>query len=267
MTSTSMNHQWQAEDYHQNSSVQSKAAADLLRALCLKGTEHVLDVGCGDGKITVTIAASLPKGSIIGIDNSPDMIKFARELFPHSHYSNLTFLLQDASEFNHSNRFDIVFSSFALQWLPVPDLFFERVYHGLKPSGYMAVTVPLGISLELEKAIAATTSTKEWSKYFEDFSPTWHFCTERKYRESLTKYPFDLIQFSAIYQTEIFPSKLDFKNYIITWFTYLHAVPEHLREAFMTEIIDKYLEMVPLEDERVRFGFQRLDFIVQKPTL
>jgi trans-aconitate 2-methyltransferase len=47
----------------------------------LRGDEHVLDVGCGDGKVTAEIARAVPRGSATGVDASPEMIAFAQKPF------------------------------------------------------------------------------------------------------------------------------------------------------------------------------------------
>jgi trans-aconitate 2-methyltransferase len=51
---------WNASDYHRNSGAQQSWARELLAKLNLKGAERVLDVGCGDGKITDEIARTIP---------------------------------------------------------------------------------------------------------------------------------------------------------------------------------------------------------------
>ena len=56
------NYQWNAADYAQHSSQQFKWACELTEKLHLHGDETVLDIGCGDGKVTAAIAARLPKG-------------------------------------------------------------------------------------------------------------------------------------------------------------------------------------------------------------
>jgi ubiquinone/menaquinone biosynthesis C-methylase UbiE len=43
----------------------------------------LLDIGCGDGKITAEIAKYLPKGRAVGVDNSNQMIKLAKSTFPN----------------------------------------------------------------------------------------------------------------------------------------------------------------------------------------
>jgi len=47
--------QWNPNDYHQSSSQQEKWAKGLVSTLALKGHERVLDIGCGDGKITAEV--------------------------------------------------------------------------------------------------------------------------------------------------------------------------------------------------------------------
>jgi trans-aconitate 2-methyltransferase len=47
---------WNAEDYAKNSSVQLQWAQELISKLALQGYESVLDIGCGDGKITAQLA-------------------------------------------------------------------------------------------------------------------------------------------------------------------------------------------------------------------
>jgi len=57
-------YQWQAEYYHKDSSEQEKWARELLAKLDIKGNERVLDIGCGDGKVSADIASRLPEGSL-----------------------------------------------------------------------------------------------------------------------------------------------------------------------------------------------------------
>jgi trans-aconitate 2-methyltransferase len=73
--------EWHASDYARQSTLQHAMAQEQLALLALEGTERVLDVGCGDGKITAEIAARLPRGSVLGVDPSRDMIEFASSHF------------------------------------------------------------------------------------------------------------------------------------------------------------------------------------------
>jgi trans-aconitate 2-methyltransferase len=68
--------EWDAPEYAQVSELQKAMAEEALALLELKGTERVLDVGCGSGRITAEIAARGPRGSALGVDSSADMIAF-----------------------------------------------------------------------------------------------------------------------------------------------------------------------------------------------
>ncbi len=73
---------WNAEDYHKNSANQQKWALELIAKLVIQGNEIILDIGCGDGKITAEIANHVPNGLVLGIDSSQEMIGFAQTKFP-----------------------------------------------------------------------------------------------------------------------------------------------------------------------------------------
>lgn len=267
MTNTALKHLWQAEDYHQHSSVQCNAAMQLLQCIQLNGNEQILDVGCGDGKITATIARHVPAGRVIGIDTSEEMVSFASRTFPKDHYPNLTFLCQDAQQFNFCAELDVVFSSFALQWVPDPSFFFKCANTSLKPSGHIAATIPLGISSELEESISTIISSPDWSIYFKTFSSKWHFVTDDKYKELLTEHQFIPHQFAVITQKELFPSRESFEKYVMQWLSYLNPLPQHLKQFFFKQVIDKYLQINPIvKNEEITFKFPRLDFIARKAT-
>ena len=66
--------EWNASEYYRRSALQKWLAARSLTGIDLSGSERVLDIGCGDGKITAEIAERLPSGSVVGVDPSAAMI-------------------------------------------------------------------------------------------------------------------------------------------------------------------------------------------------
>jgi len=66
---------WDAKDYAKNSTAQESWANELVSKLALQGNEHLLDIGCGDGKITNSIAQKLANGRVVGIDRSGGIFK------------------------------------------------------------------------------------------------------------------------------------------------------------------------------------------------
>ena len=109
--------QWNAEDYAKNSSAQLQWGQELISKLALQGHESVLDIGCGDGKISAQLALAVKNGKVLGIDLSEDMIRFASTQFPPAKYPNLSFQCMDAASIQLPDKFDIAFSSAALHWV------------------------------------------------------------------------------------------------------------------------------------------------------
>jgi trans-aconitate 2-methyltransferase len=89
-TESMKTYNWNAEDYKQHSKGQQKWARELIARLKLKGTEDILDIGFGDGKVTAEIASYVPNGSVVAIDNSISMIKLAKKNYPTGEHPNLS---------------------------------------------------------------------------------------------------------------------------------------------------------------------------------
>ena len=88
--------EWDAAEYSRRSGLQEAMAQEVLGLLDLKGSERVLDVGCGDGKITAEVATRVPRGEVLGVDASKDLITFASSHFGPAVRPNLRFEVADA---------------------------------------------------------------------------------------------------------------------------------------------------------------------------
>jgi trans-aconitate 2-methyltransferase len=129
------NYAWNAQDYAKNSTNQYAWAQELIPKLKLTGNEALLDIGCGDGKITAEIAKALPNGKVVGIDSSKEMVNLAQTAFPQNQYPNLSFQLMDARKLAFQEEFNIVFSNAALHWIVDQKVVLTGVQRGLKTGG------------------------------------------------------------------------------------------------------------------------------------
>ncbi len=159
---------WNASDYAENSSVQQAWARELIAKLELNGKEALLDIGCGDGKVTAEIARVLTEGTVIGVDSSKEMVQLAKRNFPPTSYPNLSFVQQDAQYLNFKEQFDVIFSNAALHWVLDHRPVLTGIYQALKPEG--KVFVQMGGKGNAEQLIALVEQIlqqSEWQKYFQ----------------------------------------------------------------------------------------------------
>ena len=126
-----MAYEFDGKKYEQASSHQKEWGLKLIEELELKGNERVLDLGCGDGTLTVQIAGMLTDGNVVGIDASKGMIDVALAKAK----DNLRFMLADIDDLDFTDEFDIVFSNATLHWVKDHRKLLQNVSHALYPGG------------------------------------------------------------------------------------------------------------------------------------
>src|SRR5271170_7121328 len=172
--------EWNASEYARISTLQAAMASEVLALLDLKGTERVLDAGCGNGKTTAEIAARLPHGSVVGVDASADMIAFAAT--HQAVHSNLQFAVADARQLPYQDEFDLVVSFNALHWIPQQDLALRSIHSALKRDGLAQLRlVPKGERKSLEDVIEETRLSARWTEYFKSFHDPYLHLTPEEY--------------------------------------------------------------------------------------
>lgn len=137
--------QWDGESYGENTGHHRDFDAELLDALALRGDEQVLDLGCGVGDFTRRLAALLPEGSVVGVDQSTSMIEAANEANPLTHDGPEFGIcaVQDLSEhFIEDAQFDVIVSVACLHWVPGPDhtQVLENCHRLLRPGGRLVLS-------------------------------------------------------------------------------------------------------------------------------
>ena len=107
----------------------------VLAAAALQPTEHVLDIGCGAGVLTLQAAAAVaPTGRATGIDVSQPLINLARQRAGNS----ADFHLQDASAFRPDQPADVIISRFGVMFFADPVAAFSSLRAAVKPGGRLA---------------------------------------------------------------------------------------------------------------------------------
>jgi trans-aconitate methyltransferase len=244
-------YRWDARDYEKNSTQQRQWAQELLQKLDLLGNEIILDIGCGDGKITAEIAALLPRGSITGIDLSEEMIVLARQCFPSQAYPNLRFQTEDAARLPFEAKFTVIFSNAAPHWIRDNRPVLNGISRSLKPGGRILLQMGgKGNAAEIVAVLEKMIQSPDWSEYFEDFSFPYGFFSPEEYRIWLYEAGLSLRRVELISKDMIHPGWAGLAGWLrTTWLPYTQRVPEAKRESFLDELVDTYLVDHPLDGQ------------------
>lgn len=102
-----------------------------------KPGERVLDIGCGCGTTTLTIALDVrPGGSVAGIDISAPMLGVARARAAAAN-AEIPFIEADASSYDFQSVSDLVFSRFGVMFFADPVTAFANIRKALARNGRM----------------------------------------------------------------------------------------------------------------------------------
>jgi trans-aconitate methyltransferase len=250
--------EWNATDYAQISALQKVMADEALGLLKLEGSERVLDVGCGDGKITAEIAARVPRGSVLGIDPSAKMITYAEGHWATNQYPNLQFLVADARTLPFHEEFDLVVSFNALHWVIEQDEALRSIYAAMKPGAAVQLRfVPAGPRKSLEDVIKETRQSPNWAPYFPGFHPPYLHLEPKAYAELSEKIGLNVERENVRDKSWDFQTRSAFFAFAtVTFVEWTHMLPETEKAAFITDVLDRYALVVG--DDHT-FKFYQLD--------
>jgi ubiquinone/menaquinone biosynthesis C-methylase UbiE len=117
----------------------SSVTPDLVSALALRGSEKVLDVGCGGGRGTLAIASALTSGSVVGLDISEALLDLARHRAADHPHTSIEFQLGDAqTDGARGGPFDVVTSQFGVMFFDNPVAAFANLRSQVVPGGRLA---------------------------------------------------------------------------------------------------------------------------------
>lgn len=240
---------WDAEDYAGNSSAQHEWALELFDKLAVQGSERVLDIGCGDGKVTARMAKQLPNGRVCGIDLSSDMIRLAAERYSPETHPNLSFRQMDATDIRFSAVFDIAFSTATLHWVQDHLSILRGVHACLRPGGKILFQMGgRGNAVEILDAIRDITERAAWKSYFQDFIPPYHFYGPEEYNRWLPAAGFSGSRVELIPKDMQHQGVEGLKGWLrTTWFPYTDRLPAELRTVFLDEVVQSFIALHPID--------------------
>jgi trans-aconitate 2-methyltransferase len=259
---------WNAAAYAANSTVQQSWARELIAGLNLRGDECVLDVGCGDGKVTAEIARAVPRGQVLGVDASLEMIAFARKAFPAAKNTNLKFQIRDARKIGSvPGGFDLVFSNAALHWVDDHEAVLRGASSVLKPAGRLVISCGgKGNAYDVFLALRPELRLQRWSGFFRKMPAPYFFYAPGDYEKWLPKFGFKISKVALTPKDATYAGPGGFATWVrTTWLPYVQRVPDNLREDFIAAVTRRYVAKHPPDPEgKIHVRMMRLEIDAEK---
>ena len=244
---------WDAAAYNELADHQEGWGRSVLERLELSGDEVVLDAGCGSGRVTKLIAERLPRGRVIGVDASKEMIEFARGRLGNRvelHCSDLLELELDAPV-------DVIFSNATFHWIDQQQLLYDKLASLLHPDGVLeAQCGAIGNIAELERVVDAASDAVPFAPYLRGMERTWNFVGSSDTQARLQAAGFSEHR-TWLDSAQVKPREPH--RYLRTVFLRAHvaALPEELEDRFIEEVLGGMPRPFALETVRLNVSARR----------
>ena len=125
---------WDPAVYRRFGAERSRPFFDLTARIGAERPRAVVDLGCGSGELTVTLAERWPGARVTGVDSSPEMIGKAKE--------KADFKVGDVRDWKPAPDVDVLVTNATLQWVDGHRDLLARWAVELPPGAWLAMQVP-----------------------------------------------------------------------------------------------------------------------------
>lgn len=230
---------WLPERYDATYVPQYQEGMYLLDKIALKGTERVLDVGSGTGRIAREIARRIPGGEVVGIDQSSEMVEYAVREARRSRLSNIRFTIGDLRVMAFDTQFDLVFSNYVLHWLDSRAAALAAIHQATCQGGHIALQIGAKGSFGPDtQAAHRVVERLGLSGNYANYLWPCHYPTQDEYLADLEQSGFTEIVIEESERTHWFKTAQEGIDFHLGggFSSLLTRVPPERRASFLTEL-------------------------------
>ena len=139
---SAMSTHWDPTQYAKFSDHRSRPFGDLMARVGASSPGLVIDLGCGNGPLTLSLAQRWSDARVVGVDHSPQMLEAARELDVDA---RVEWVESDLAEWDVASLGaspDVFVTNATLQWVPEHLHLVRGWVQALAPGGWFAMQVP-----------------------------------------------------------------------------------------------------------------------------
>jgi len=229
------------EAYSKNNSLQYHFAMDVISHSKIGKDVRILDLGCGDGAVTLRLAEIADEGCVIGADVSREMIEFANDRYQNR--KNLRFIQMDSSDNVFVRQFDIVMSFNSLHW--VKDQ--ERVLRGIANSVVENGEVILLLSHKKSRyhhALDIVCAKDKWKNYFKDYTNPRSFFELKEYEALLKKAGLNILSLMEREMIHKFDSTEKLQAFLESSMANIKQIPQDKKAEFLDDFCKEFFDLL-----------------------
>lgn len=256
--------EWNATSYHQVSAPQTSWGEKVLARLELAGDERAVDAGCGSGRLTASLAARLPRGHVVALDRSANMLAVARTNLRPAFGSRVSFVRAALPAVPLAGWADVVFSTATFHWIDDHPALFAGLFTALAPDGRLHAQCGGGPNLEAARALAAEVMRRPvYRPYFDGWAGPWLYAGAEETAARLTAAGFFDVHTDLEEATTTLATADDYKAFVTTviFHPHLDRLPDALRGPF----IDEVTALAGATSPPFTLDYWRLNMTARKP--
>lgn len=155
---------WDPSESARYAAERARPFQDLVARIGAESPRRVVDLGCGTGVLTATLAQRWPDAMIEGLDPSAEMIERTRSLAS----ARLRFRLADLHSWQPPLDTDVLLSNATLQWVPDHRELLRLWAASLRPGSWLAFQVPSNFSSPSQSLLREVATRPRWSEQLGD---------------------------------------------------------------------------------------------------
>jgi len=217
---------WTAESYAGNAPFVPTLGATILEWLDARPGERILDLGCGDGALTVAISQA--GATVLGVDTSEALLAAAKE-------RGLDVRRMDGETLTFTEAFDAVFSNAALHWMTQAREVALGIARALVPGGrFVAEFGGHGNIAAIGTALRAVARAHDLDPLV---AGTWFNPTAEEYQNLLERCGFAVERIELVPRPTPLPTGI--RGWVTTFCRPLFTVtPTEAHDELLTELED-----------------------------
>jgi len=251
--------EWDAAEYEAVSAPQTGWGAGFLEIFLerrgLRGDEAAIDAGCGTGRVTELLLRHLPRGTVLAVDASEDMVEAARRRFagePRVRVERRDILRLEVEE-----PVDVIFSTATFHWIMDHELLFGHLAKLLKLGGRLVAQC--GGKGNIARTLAVTERVMGEDRFrdaFAGWEEGWNFADAETTKDRLETAGFEEVETWLHEEFTEFGSVDELTRFLRTVVLKHHLtfLPEGERNPFAAAVAARLAEKGSLVVDYVRLN-------------